>query len=233
MTNSATKKTIENHICSQLPKNPFVPNSKVYRLKRARPLNNVEIRQHQKLYDFYNCLWGDLKEKRSEYCKKNHKRRMEYQRQYRAKKNPPKEFSSVLYDGICDLNCEACLYDDCILPTWESKKEYDALYYQKNRMVKLQRVREWRVSHKDERKEYDSEYRKKHKKEIAAKRKEYEDRNREHIKAQRHKYYEEHKEEILAKQRQYNAKNRERIKVQKHKYYEEHKESNIPSVPQP
>lgn len=220
------------HICSQLPKKPFVPNSNRYRFKRSQFLSRAEILEHQKLYKFYNSLWGDHKEKVREYLKKNHERRMEYQRQYRAKKNPSKEFSSVLFDGVCDRNCESCIYDDCILPTWGNKKEYDALYYQKNREVKVQRSREWYLSHKDERKEYDREYREKHKKEISAKKKEYQAKNRKHIKAQKHKYYEEHKEEILAKQRQYNAKNRERIIIQKRKYYEEHKGKNIPDISQ-
>lgn len=211
------------HICSQLPKKPFVPNSNRYRFKRSQPLDNTERLEHQKLYDFYNSLWGDRKQKAREYIKKNHEQKMEYQRQYRAKKNPPKEFSSVLFDGVCDQNCESCIYDDCILPTWESKKEYDALYYQKNREVKIQRSREWYLSHKNERKEWDREYQKKHKEEISAKKKEYQQKNKKRIKARKHKYYEEHKAEILVKNKKYRAQHSEQIKAQKHKYYEKHK----------
>ena len=212
------------HICSQLPKKPFVPNSNRYRFKRSQPLDNTERLEHQKLYDFYNSLWGDRKQKAREYNKKNQKYRTERQRQYRAKKNPPKEFSSVLFDGVCDRNCEFCIYDDCILPTWENQKEYDALYYQKNREARIQRSREWYLSHKDERKEYDREYKKKHKEEISARKKEYAEKNRERIKAQRRQYYEEHKEEISARKKEYIEKNRERIKAQRHQYYEKHKE---------
>ena len=122
------------HICSQLPKSPYVPNSKRYRYKRSAPLSRAEIQYHQELYRFYNNLWGNLKDKTREYCKKNHEHRMEYQRQYRAKNNPPKSFTSILYEGICNQDCENCIYEECILPTWENKQEYDALYYQKNRM---------------------------------------------------------------------------------------------------
>lgn len=159
------------HICSQLPKKPFVPNSNRYRFKHSQSLSHTEILEHQKLYVFYNSLWGDHKEKVREYLKKNHERRMEYQRQYRAKKNPPKEFSSVLFDGVCDRNCESCIYDDCILPTWENKKEYDALYYKKNCEVRKQQSREWYLSHKDERKEYDREYQKNIKKKFQQRKK--------------------------------------------------------------
>ncbi len=98
------------HICSQLPQKPFLPNSQRYRFKYAIPLSRAEIQHHNELYRFYNNLWGDLKKKTSEYCKKNHEHRMEYQRQYRARKNPPKEFSSVLYDEVCDRDCANCVF---------------------------------------------------------------------------------------------------------------------------
>ena len=129
------------HLCSQLPKKPFVPNSTTYKVFNAVPLDRAEIRKHQEQYKYYNLLWGDLKSKVSDYCKRNHEHKMEYQRQYRAKKNPNKyNFDSVLFEGLCDKDCENCKYDDCILPTWNNKQEYDALYYQKNSEVRKQKV---------------------------------------------------------------------------------------------
>lgn len=203
------------HICSQLPKKPFTPNSRRYRFKRPVPLSSAEIQHHNELYRFYNKLWGDLKKRTSEYCKKNHERRMEYQRQYRARKNPPKEFSSVLYDEVCDRDCENCAFDDCMLPIWKNKQEYDALYYQKNREIIIQRSREWYLSHKNEVKAIQRKYVEEHKEKISAQKKKYWAENREQLCAQKRKYYEEHKEEILAQQRQYRLTNRELINAHK------------------
>lgn len=173
------------HICSQLPSKPFVPNSKRYLFKRAVPLSRAEIQHHNDQYRFYNILWGDLREKTREYCQKNHERKMEYQRQYRAKKNPPKEFSSVLFDGICDRNCENCTYDDCMLPTWENKQEYDILYYQKNREIKKQRSHEWYMTHRAEASEYAKKYNAEHRGEILTRKKKYWAENKERLNAQR------------------------------------------------
>lgn len=93
------------HLCSQLPKKPFVPNSTTYKVFNAVPLDRAEIRKHQEQYRYYNLLWGDLKSKVSDYCKRNHEHKMEYQRQYRAKKNSNKyQFDSVLFEGLCDKN---------------------------------------------------------------------------------------------------------------------------------
>lgn len=212
------------HICSQLPSKPFVPNSVRYRFKRAVPLSRAEIQHHNDQYRFYNILWGDLREKTREYCQKNHERKMEYQRQYRAKKNPPKEFSSVLFDGICDRNCENCTYDDCMLPTWENKQEYDILYYQKNREVKIQRSREWYVNNIERAKERSKKYNEEHREKVSANKKKYQAENKERLCTQKKKYYQEHKDKILKQQRQYRIDNRERIKSQKKSYYEQNKE---------
>lgn len=174
------------HLCSQLPKKPFVPNSTVYKVFNAVPLDRAEIRKHQELYRYYNLLWGDLKSKVSDYCKRNHEHKMEYQRQYRAKKNPNRyNFNSILFEGLCDKDCENCKYDDCILPTWNNKQEYDALYYQKNRDAKIERSKNWYQDNKQKRLDYCKKYHKEHREEILSKQKKYRDKNKDALNARR------------------------------------------------
>lgn len=174
------------HICSQLPKKPFVPNSTVYKVFNAVPLDRAEIRKHQEQYKFYNYLWGDLKSKISDYCKRTHEHQMEYQRRYREKKNPNKyNFDSVLFDGVCNKDCENCKYADCILPTWNNKREYDALYYQKNRDTKIKRSKNWYQDNKQKRLDYCKKYYQEHREELLAKQKEYRDKNKDILKARR------------------------------------------------
>lgn len=174
------------HICSQLPKKPFVAKSTVYKVFNAVPLDRAEIRKHQEQYRYYNYIWGDLKGKVSDYCKRNHEYRMEYQRQYRAKKNPNKySFDSVLSEGLCDKDCTNCKYEDCILPTWESKKEYDALYYQKNRDIRIKRSNKWYQNNKKHCLEYAKKYHNEHREEILAKRRKYWNENKDELNARR------------------------------------------------
>ena len=173
------------HLCSQLPKKPFVPNSRVYRVIRPVPLNRAEVRYHQERYRYYNCLWGDLKSKVSDYCKRNHEYRMEYQRQYRQKKNPKTEFNGILFEGLCDKNCAECKYDDCILPTWDNKQEYDVLYYQKNKDVKIARSKAYYEAHKEERREYNKKYNQEHREERLIKKREYWHKNKDELNAKR------------------------------------------------
>lgn len=178
------------HICSQLPKKPFVPNVptslKTYRVIRAVPLNRAEIRKHQEQYKYYNYIWGDLKDKVSDYCKRNHEHKIEYQRQYRAKKNPNKyKFDSILFEGLCDKDCFNCKYEDCILSTWQSKKEYDALYYQKNRDIKIKRSKEWYQNNKERRLEYNKKYYSEHREERLAKQRAYWNENKDELNARR------------------------------------------------
>ena len=161
------------HLCSQLPKKPFVSNSRVYRVIRAVPLSKAEISYHKERYKYYNYFFGDLKKKISDYCKKNHEYKMEYQRQYREKNKQNKsEFNSILFDGLCNKNCEDCKYSDCILPTWSNRQEYDALYYLKNKELKKQRSQQYYETHKEHCRQRSREYYLKHRNEILSHNKE-------------------------------------------------------------
>lgn len=158
------------HICSQLPKKnkkPFVPDVpttlKAYRVIRPVPLDKAEWRKRHYQYSFYNRLWGDLKKYERDYFEKNHEYKMEYQRQYREKKNPNKyNYDSVLYEGLCDKDCENCKYEDCILPIWSNTKEYQALYRQKNRDKQKRYDKEYYQKNKKARLEYQKKYQKEH-----------------------------------------------------------------------
>ena len=111
---------------------------------------------------------------------------MEYKRQYRAKKNPNRyNFDSVLFEGLCDKDCENCKYDDCILPTWNNKQEYDALYYQKNRDARIERSKNWYQDNKQKRLDYCKKYHQEHREELLAKQKEYRDKNKDILNARR------------------------------------------------
>ncbi|MDE5977444.1 MAG: hypothetical protein K2G70_03110 [Turicibacter sp.] len=173
------------HLCSQLPKKPFVPDSRVYRVIRPVPLNRAEVRYHQEQYRYYNYLWGELKRKRSDYCKRNHEYKMEYQRQYRQKTKPKTEFDSILFEGLCDKNCAECKYDDCILPTWNNKKEYDALYYKKNSAIRKKRSKVYYENNKQKCSDYAKKYRQEHREEILNKRREYWHKNKDELNARR------------------------------------------------
>ena len=129
--------------------------------------------------------------KKDAYRKANWERYLFLQRERRHKLHPPKIFTSVLYKNICNLDCEKCPYEDCKLPVWTNRKEYDALYYWANRDKKLKASRQYYLSHKEE---------------CLKQQKEYRNKNRERIKL----YRELHKDEI-------NAKRRERYKIKKEK----------------
>ena len=117
------------------------------------------------------------------------------QRERWHKLHPPKIFTSVLYKNICNLDCEKCPYEDCKLPVWMNKKEYDALYYQANRDKKLK---------------YGWQYYQSHKEELLKQQKEYYNKNRELIYKKQKLYRELHKDEINARKRERYRKNKER-----------------------
>lgn len=132
-----------------------------------------ETRQHQKLYSFYNSLWGNQLNKQRQYNKEHHEQRMEYQRKYRAKLKPNAfHFESVLFDGLCTRNCFECEHTDCVLPIWSNKKEYDSLYYKKNRDIKIARSKAYYETHKQQRSEYSKNYHAEHREEILKKQRE-------------------------------------------------------------
>lgn len=184
--------------CSVLPKGKKITKNK-YLLLRIKPITYKEYREHHKLYDFYNYMFGNGKTRHQEWQKQNHDILMARQKERREKKR--KEYTSVLYKKICDMNCEECPYPDCKIPIIENQKEYQHLYYQ---LFKEKRI------------ETSKKYYEENKEKVKAQKKEYYNKNREKIlekarqdyKNGKYKYYQEHRDEI-------NAKRRERRKLKK------------------
>ncbi len=88
-----------------------------------------ERKEHQRLYNMYNRLFGDLTEKRSEYYRKWYKEnRTEI---LRKRKKPYRERRSVVME--CSHDCFNCPYEDCVEEGFGSHEEYMALYYRKFR----------------------------------------------------------------------------------------------------
>ncbi len=84
-----------------------------------------EKKEHQKLYELYNILFGDLRYKKNTYSRKYYQENRD--QILRAKKK------AVSYHLLCvqqcEYSCESCPYDDCIIPISETRKEYMDLYY--------------------------------------------------------------------------------------------------------
>lgn len=182
--------------CSVLPKGKQIDKRK-FLLTRIEPLTTEEYKLHIKKYKYYNYIFGDYKMKQNAYRKANWERYLFLQRERRHKLHPPKIFTSVLYKNICNLDCEKCPYEDCRLPVWENKKEYDALYYLANRDKRLETSQKYYLSHKEECLKQQKEYRNKNRKQIHKKQK---------------LYRELHKDEI-------NARKRERYRINKEREY--------------
>lgn len=84
-----------------------------------------EKKSHQKLYHFYNILFGDLRDKKIAYSRKYYQDNREHI--LRGKKKPVSHH--LLCIQQCKYNCENCPYDDCVIPIPETRKEYMDLYY--------------------------------------------------------------------------------------------------------
>ena len=130
----------------------------------------------------------------------------------------------------CQMNCENCKYEDCILPEdWRKKAnqanwqknnpDYFANYRAENQQLLREKGKAYYAQHKEERlarqKEhrskpevkaqraaYDKKYRKAHPDTEREKRRRYRERHPEKIRERKRAYYEAHKEEINKKRRE-------------------------------
>lgn len=134
--------------CSVLPKGQNLDVRK-FLLTRVEPESEAERSYHKIMYKHYNRKFGDLNNRDREYRHKNWDYVLRYNRERWRKAHPPKEFVSVLYKSICDLDCINCPYDDCELPVWTNSKEYHRLYYRINREKKLEYAKSYYQSHKN------------------------------------------------------------------------------------
>lgn len=161
------------------------------------PLTSKEKTQHSKLYDFYNYLFGDRREYMKEYYQTN--------REYILSKKRKDDHSQKVYavqTGYCNLNCENCKFDDCILPEYSNKTEYFRLY---------------KKNHKEQIKQYNQKYYNNHKEEIRRKqiihraKPEIIEKRREYNK----KYYELHKETEKLRIKKWKEEHRDEINARR------------------
>lgn len=104
----------------------------------------AEKKEHQKLYQLYNNLFGNLKNKRIAYNRKYYQDNRE--RILRDKKKPVSY--SLLCVQQCEYSCYNCPYDDCIIPIPKTRKEYMNLYYSAFHDKLLKQKSVYRLEHR-------------------------------------------------------------------------------------
>lgn len=111
----------------------------------VQPKSFEETAEHQRKYEFYNRLFGDNR-KRLEYSRKYYS---EHREKILASKRKPVFYHlSVVQLGYCDLDCANCNFTDCVLPEYETRKEYIALYLAKFHSRLAEQKRQYRASHR-------------------------------------------------------------------------------------
>lgn len=179
-------------------------------------------KRHANLWYFYNCLFGEHREKHRISSRKHYKDNLEKcrasarasaKRRYRKLHPNCGQRKPRKYNPPCGEDCGSCPYDDCILPeNWRDKLyeaarlERDPDYYRRYYRANEPRIRAYRKQwYKDNRAE------------IRAKQKAY--YQRPEIKAQfaerSKKYAASHREEIKAYKKAWYEKNKEAISAQK------------------
>ena len=185
------------HKCSNMP---YLRTNTLCKRHLKVNIKNRSYRdklEHHRRYEFYNYFFGDSKEKQKRYRAENGER---------LKKRKLFNFSEPykLQKYFCDLNCDNCVHDDCILPEWNNHKEYTNLWIKANKERFSEINKKSYYKHREERlikqKEYFS------KPDVKQRRYEYDKKYREtHREQEREKYrryYERHKEEINQKKRE-------------------------------
>lgn len=183
---------------------------------------NTHKKEHRKLYDYYNSLFGNLREKRNAWQRMRYWANPERARKVRRKyyKKHPASGRSIpeKYMPECGLNCTSCPHSDCILPENWMKRAQFLSFCQKN----PEYFKQYRQQNKDRISAYNRAWYQKNKIEKQTKQKahrsdpqvkkqraEYDRHYRkEHIDADREehrRYYQRHKEEINARKREKRA----------------------------
>lgn len=120
--------TLANY-CSAFPKMNirFQTQMKYGKYNKVNSVSKTEKekKEHQKLYQFYNILFGDLRNKRIAYNRKYY----QSNREYILRKKKKTVSHHLLCIQQCRYSCENCPYADCIIPIPETRKEYMDLYY--------------------------------------------------------------------------------------------------------
>lgn len=84
-----------------------------------------EKKEHQKKYQFYNSLFGDLSEKQKIYSKAYY---TSHRKEILREKRKPADYHLITIQK-CEYDCFSCPYDDCIIPIPKTRQEYMKLYY--------------------------------------------------------------------------------------------------------
>jgi len=115
--------------CSSFPK---IKNRKItddLRTIKKSPIikSEEEKKEHIRLYNFYNTIFGDLKQRN---IIRNRRWYKKHRKEILARKRKPTSYKlPIVY--TCEYECEECPYPDCTLKLYENKKEYMELYYDK------------------------------------------------------------------------------------------------------
>lgn len=135
--------------CSKLPRvNVNTAIRKRSRYEMIEPKSYREKQEHQKLYELYNKLFGDLTEKKKAYQKKCY---AEHRDQILRKKRKPVDHKLLcVQQGYCDEDCENCKYEDCIIPIVKDRSHYYQLYSESNHERLLQQKAQYRATHRSE-----------------------------------------------------------------------------------
>ncbi len=178
--------------------------------------------QHKKLYEYYNDLFGNRRDRRNRQCRARYWRDPDYYRQlaresYRRRYDPRPKKLDQRFQPECQFHCDDCPYPDCILPTDWRRRAYAEDFINRNPDY----FRQYRLEHREELKAYNQQYYADHKEkrweyqrahrqkpEVKAQRAAYDKAYRqtaagkESARRRRAKYYAAHKDQINAKRRE-------------------------------
>lgn len=174
----------------------------------------VHRMQHKKLYEYYNDLLGDRRERRNQQSRARYWRDPDYYRQlaresYRRRYIPHPKKLDQRFQPECQFRCDACPYPDCILPADWKRRAYAEDFIKRNPDY----FRQYRQEHSEELKAYNHQYYATHKEECREYQKEH--RQKPEIKAQRAAYDKAYRQTPAGK---------ESAKRRKAKYYAAHRE---------
>jgi hypothetical protein len=138
--------------------------------------------------------------------------------------------------SICDRNCFACQFEDCICDELEYQDylmldslEKEIVHPKTAQRRKAACQKAYREANKEKIAAYQKAYREANKEKIKAKKKAHYEANKEKIAAYQKAYYEANKEKIAAYQKAHYDANKEKIKAQKKAYYEVRKKGKGPA----
>lgn len=194
----------------------------------------VHKADHRRNWEFYNRLWGDLRERKNRACRERYASYPEFYRKrsrewYRKNHAARPEIIPEEIMPECRLECQNCKHDDCILPedwkqrawsqNWKKRNPgYYAEYREKNRALLREKGRKYYAENSEKIKTRRNARRQDP--EVKRKRAEYDrEYRKKHPEKEREKhkrYREKHRDEINARKRE----KRKMMKQEKDNSYE-------------